>query len=540
MTSTTTRYAYSQYVAYVAAALLFATTAAFATDAAAQGQTKIYVAPFQSVQGSAPDDVAVQTTDLIRSELSNIDALDVLEGPGLGPEESAAAPQAAPTPLKERELKQANKQFEAARRLMDKNKFGRAAREFQKAIRMYNDALESITDYQPIFDSLFFQAICQFRSAQEDKAERTLAKLIRVNPEMEISEDDFPPIFVKEFNKVKKRTMTEPRGSLLVESKPEGARVFLNGKEMEQPTPVKLDQVMRGEHYLRVEQTGGLIFVKKVVAYARRTEKVMASFGTETEGPGMAGPIGQIVKGLKGNRINFEVKDQTKTLSHKIGAEYVLMGGVSQNPRGGYAVHSYLFRSSGSQITALSPLKFDVDMLQASIEVFKLAEEVSNKVRDFGKPIVNPIIQVVPGLTATQVATKVPEVQAQPLWKEGSQPAAAAAPGPVAAGPTGYQPPAQPGPAQSGGPVTGSQPLQPGPPQQQMPPPQSDIFSQLNRPIDSPQQVEEIVEYQPWYKKWWVWTIIGVAVVGGGVATYFIVKPGPPENAEGTVYLRGE
>lgn len=51
-----------------------------------------------------------------------------------------------------------------------------------------------------------------------------------------------------------------------------------------------------------------------------------------------------------------------------------------------------------------------------------------------------------------------------------------------------------------------------------------------------PGNIDEEWEY--WYEKWWVWTIIGAVAVGGGVTTYVLTRPGPATTATATFSLQ--
>ncbi len=45
----------------------------------------------------------------------------------------------------------------------------------------------------------------------------------------------------------------------------------------------------------------------------------------------------------------------------------------------------------------------------------------------------------------------------------------------------------------------------------------------------------EVVEERPWYRRWWVWTILGVVVVGAGTATAVALTSDDSESVTGTL-----
>ena len=45
-------------------------------------------------------------------------------------------------------------------------------------------------------------------------------------------------------------------------------------------------------------------------------------------------------------------------------------------------------------------------------------------------------------------------------------------------------------------------------------------------------------EPTPWYKSWWLWTIVGVAVAGGATAAVLLTRPEDPVPVEGSLWPR--
>jgi len=46
------------------------------------------------------------------------------------------------------------------------------------------------------------------------------------------------------------------------------------------------------------------------------------------------------------------------------------------------------------------------------------------------------------------------------------------------------------------------------------------------KPTNVPEKSIDEVEgdFKPWYKKWWVWGLVGVGVVGTGLTIHFVVR----------------
>ena len=48
-------------------------------------------------------------------------------------------------------------------------------------------------------------------------------------------------------------------------------------------------------------------------------------------------------------------------------------------------------------------------------------------------------------------------------------------------------------------------------------------------------QVRQSPVYKPWYKKWWVWAIVGVVVAGGGTAVGLALGGSDPQPTSGEI-----
>ena len=59
--------------------------------------------------------------------------------------------------------------------------------------------------------------------------------------------------------------------------------------------------------------------------------------------------------------------------------------------------------------------------------------------------------------------------------------------------------------------------------------PDAGVYSGVNLTATRPRPVRPRPGATPIYKKWWFWTIIGVAVAGGAVGTYFGIKSSEPD-----------
>jgi hypothetical protein len=84
-----------------------------------------------------------------------------------------------------------------------------------------------------------------------DEARTILVEAARINPDLAPSEDEFPPRFLTLFAIARKEVLDRGKGSVRVESKPQGATIFVEGRPQTAVTPVDLSLAL-GAHRIWV------------------------------------------------------------------------------------------------------------------------------------------------------------------------------------------------------------------------------------------------------------------------------------------------
>jgi hypothetical protein len=513
--------------------------------AGAAEATGVMVFPYQAVYGTVPDDVAAKTTELIISEMGNSDRLRAIPGPKM-----QEAVQAAPVEVK---IDQA-----AIKKAVASAKTGAAevkAQNYDQAVRILKDAIatleanaEYMEDLSPLVDAYLNISVAYLGSGEEDACEGMIDNVVRLDPTRQLDPKDYVPLYLRMFHARRTAIYKQPRGSIIVTSSPAGASIKIDGRQIGS-TPAILKELIKGTHYVKVEKSGEPARYKKVNVPAGGQAE--ARFETATASGG-TGPEYTVAAAIKSNKLEQPARAQLISIAQKSGAEYVLTGGVTRADNV-YQVNSYLIKVKTSEISPLVTLFFDVDLLGASIEVYKMVEEVNKRLDSFPEGMKQQTVLVVPGIMKVEdkpaeivagpvgappplpVASEVPEEPVAPA-------AAAAVAAPVVAG-SAIAPAVAAQPAKPVAPVV-AQPAQPAKPlPQSVQPKPSTTQDQGNlgltregRKLSGQQQIDPsivIVEHpKRWYEQWWVWTIVGAAVVGAGLGTYFYLAGQAPNHGQ--------
>ncbi len=113
-----------------------------------------------------------------------------------------------------------------------------------------------------MYEALVSIAVAQFRMGEEKGAQAALGTIARLDAAYKLPEGKFPPVFVREFEKAKKKVEKAAKGSISVDGPP-GATAFVNGRDLGM-VPAVDENLAIGTHHVVVEGTRGERFGQTV------------------------------------------------------------------------------------------------------------------------------------------------------------------------------------------------------------------------------------------------------------------------------------
>ncbi|MBI5529870.1 MAG: PEGA domain-containing protein [Deltaproteobacteria bacterium] len=486
----------------------------------------LMIFPYQPVYGTVPDDIGTKTSELVQNEIANNERIKLVPAPKL----QTAAPAAA---------EEARIDHNAIKKALGQVKNGASevkAQNFDRAIKLLKDAgavlernAEYLDDLSPLIEAYLNLSMAYLGSGEEEAGEDLITHVVRLDPKRQLDPKEFVPLFLRIFDARRKSLYNQPRGSIFVNAMPAGASITIDGKPVGN-APAYLKDLIRGEHYLKIEKPGEPPRYKRVSVPGGSQIEVKIEFAG-AGGPGGTGPEASIAQGIRNNKLDPKVRDEAKLLAQKAGADYVVLGGVTK-AENMYQVNSYIIKVKTAEIAPLVTLFFDPDMLGASIEIYKMVEEIAKKFDAFPEGMRQSTVLVVPGIMKPE--EKPVDIVVGPT---GAPPAL-----PSSGEPPPEEQPQQPAmllPAVT--PTQPSQPAQPTPITQAAPqtqPPKEDFKDggRGGRQIKEKQQIDPsiVIVEKPthWYTSWWFWTAVGVVAVGAGVGTTVYILSIEPDHGE--------
>ncbi|MBK7863338.1 MAG: PEGA domain-containing protein [Archangiaceae bacterium] len=422
------------------------------------------VVPFTAAEG-APEVSAGRFTGQVTEELrSRDDAVELVGAPAFT---KTDRPAKATKPSPEATLA-----LETGKKLLADLKFDEAAPALKKGVEL-SLADPATADFPAVTEALVSLAVSYFRMGSDDDGQKTLAQLARIDPGYTIP-SGYPPAFVREFEKAKKRLDKQGRGSISVEG-PAGSTVFIDGHDLGM-VPVLEENLPFGTHYVKVEGSRGERF-GQVAELKGGMLKVKGSFGGP---PDKAG-------GVADPRIGATLDEATATrvqaYAKAANAEYAIVGVLYRTGEQQLTAGTALFSARRGGFAPLPPVSFDADAMTSNVEAYKLVEEIVKRVQSYGSTVALPL---------NLITKKVVTVGSVATTKEAE--------------------------AGGGNRVAARPKLTPDP--DVRPLENKSVYVDSNGPGERPP--EATASSGP---PKWIWFVVGAAVVAGaGVGGYFMIK----------------
>jgi hypothetical protein len=374
--------------------LAFVCVSVASSAALAGDRPKLVVLPFSAGEG-AKEDAVSKFTGLVVDELKGRDGVDATLGvvTRAATPDRAAARSKGPNPEAVSALTEGRKAF-------DELRFEDATSNLRRGIEgMLSDP--ATADFELISDSQVKLAAAWFRMSEEKEAKTALLDLARMNPTFNLP-GGFPPVFVREFEKAKKRLDKQPRGQLSVEGPP-GSTAFIDGRDLGM-VPVVEEAVPAGIHYVRVDTGKGDRFGQQVEVKGAMT-RVKAVFAGSTSSTGERAVIATAANPNLGASIDDAGVARLLGYMKSQGADLALVGYVYRSSDTQLTAGTALFSVKKAGFATFAPVTFDTDVLTANTDAFKLVDEVMKRVSSFGDRASLPV-QLGKSGRATVVATR--------------------------------------------------------------------------------------------------------------------------------------
>jgi len=269
---------------------------------------------------------------------------------------------------------EAMRELGSGRRQLSAGKFQAAAASLRQGISL-GLADPATAPMDDVVDGLLSLALAELRTGDERQARSALAQAVRLAPYLKLGRGKYPPVFLREFNRVRSRVLRGGMGALLLHGPP-GSVAFIDGRKAG-PVPARVSGLPYGTHYLRIETAEG-VRTGRVTEVDRRSAEVTVSLPVQVEPPALARSLGA---------------EQVAALGEyatQLGADFLLVGALGED---GTALRagSALYSAASGSLLPLPEVQFAPDLAGGPVAALNLVDALVARLATPAAPLSLPV-----------------------------------------------------------------------------------------------------------------------------------------------------
>lgn len=127
-----------------------------------------------------------------------------------------------------------------------------------------------------LVDAYMLSAVGRCRAGHRRQCQNRMRQVIAFREGLEYDEERYGADARDVFNRVRLRTINGRRGTLIVETEPPGAEIYIDGRSFG-PSPIRADGLLEGGHYVTIKDVNHLKQIRRIEVGANRetTEMVV-------------------------------------------------------------------------------------------------------------------------------------------------------------------------------------------------------------------------------------------------------------------------
>ncbi len=172
-------------------------------------------------------------------------------------------------------LGQAGSLFETAKTEYENLELDSAIEKLDLAMGKLEGGAAYLTDLSMATDILYYLGVCHSFNGDEAKSNEAFLRAYVLAPDKKPDPDVFPPDVIDMFDAAISNVHGIGTGSLSVSSEPGAAQVYLDGSFMGL-TPVTIDNIVAGKHFVRLVHVGYQLSGQTAVVQSGQTQTVSA------------------------------------------------------------------------------------------------------------------------------------------------------------------------------------------------------------------------------------------------------------------------
>jgi hypothetical protein len=398
---------------------------------------------------------------------------------------------------------------------------------WQQIIDTYEESFENLKTIEPIFEAYINKAYYEGLDEMDDAVKEDIATAISIGRNFTFNKSDFAPRFLVKYERERERSKKNAKAIVTLNAS-DTHELIIDGISMGK-APVKVTELSYGKHFILVLDSNKIV-KKKIVTLTKRHKEEIIDIETvkqevtpkkeEVNAPKTNPQIlSSIYDKLSKDEFNEDLKNNLNTFAKNIKTDFIVFGN-STKKHDLYITQIYLYNSETKTISFLTKAEFDTDLLTGDVEGLRVGNEIVKGIDNFSSlKVVSIKKKVVIKETKKKEATLrvVPFVNYKKLVFSNS----------VAKVENNKD-------TKKSGTVTVKNnedtvdldkvdTVKPDDDKKNINIANAD-YTKLDNTTDLDKYSEDKKDNNDsWYTQWWVWTAIGVVVIGAGAGTYYVL-----------------
>jgi hypothetical protein len=374
-----------------------------------------------------------------------------------------------------------------------------ARKQLEAALDRYEAGLASVRKMEAVLEALGYLGVASIAGGYDADAKDYFKRVVALAPDAQPL-DEYPDKAKKLYLKVRTKLLRKKRGSLKISTPTKGALVKVDGVDVGK-TPVTVRKLVRGYHYIQVEDEDGALAAKRVKVKGGKTKRVKLEpsdeVGPKPIKPVDAGVEAALVEMARNYQVGSTFRGLCEQIAKQTRARFVVEGHIAAEGNG-FVFTGFIYGTEEKQVAAFDRFKFRADLASALVQSSKFVDALEAAVKSF------PFDKVVVGGKVASKPLAPPKQTTVVVDRRTSTPETNRAPDKAA-------------PKASGADVVASTRPDRAP---------VDPWAKPKAVVDDAPPPEE----EHWYGKWWVWTAASAVIAGAAVGTYLYIDPNAPNG----------
>jgi hypothetical protein len=212
-----------------------------------------------------------------------------------------------------------------------------AYRRADEIIAMFEQNLVAVRRSQ-LVDAYMLAAVGRCQAGQTRDCEDRIRGIVAFRESIEYDAERYGPRSQEFFDRARARALTGARGTLVIETEPAGAEVYIDGRSYG-PSPVTAEGLLAGQHYVTVKELGYEKLIARADVRPGRASEERYELDQNARSQLIVSPEAQAA--IRGELGEPRAGDAIRSLGNTLGTAQVIVGVL--RPAAGNQVHVQLY-----------------------------------------------------------------------------------------------------------------------------------------------------------------------------------------------------